>query len=502
LFGLRDPATDRFLETRKVNERNQASVPGTDSARLCGDLLFANMEMLTFPSSEGASTRGPANPWEQILTVLAQQVPSQDFATWLRPTKGQLLQDTLFIRVPNPTYQDWIDSHYRGLIQKAVERLSLPARALELVVDGAFETQPGPPSAPTAPQPAVAAEPLRSISEPLDGKYTFARFVVGSSNQFAQAAAVQVATNPGRSYNPLFIYGGSGLGKTHLMQAIGHALRERHPNWRVVYIPAERFLNEMVQALKNNEMTTFHQRYRQVDTLLVDDIQFIGGKESTQEEFFHTFNTLYGRRLQIVLSSDRPPKEISHIEERLRSRFEWGLTVDIQPPDLETRQAILMKKAEEENFRLPEKIALFIASNVKSNIRELEGSLIRLVAYASLTGEEITEAMARRVLKDLVETEAKRLSIEIIQKAVCEFYGLRMNELKAKDNSKRVVVPRQVAMWLARELTQSSLPEIARAFGDKHHTTVLHSIAKICRQRATDKELNKTLNRLLASLDS
>ena len=453
--------------------------------------------MASLPSSgPGGFPSSAANDaWQQILRLVRERVDAQNFATWLQPARASLIRDTtLYVRVPNHTFKDWIEAHYRNLIEEAVRALGLPVHRVEFAPETSQEQQW------TAPPRRPAASADESwFSSPLNPRYSFSTFVVGASNQFAHAAASRVARDPGCSYNPLFLYGGVGLGKTHLMQAIGHELRQRFPHWRVVYVSAERFTNEMVQSLKNDRMVTFHERFRHIDTLLVDDVQFLSGKEGTQEEFFHTFNTLYERQKQIAISSDRPPKEIPRVEERLRSRFGCGLIADIQPPDLETRLAILMKKAEAEAFPLPEKVALFVAMHVKSNIRELEGSLIRLMAYSSLTGEEITESMAHQVLKDLVETQGTQVSIELIQRSVCEHYNLRLNELKAKDNSQRVVVPRQVAMWMARRLTQASLPEIARAFGDKHHTTVLHSIAKISKQRLVDKDLNRTLNRLLAS---
>jgi len=446
----------------------------------------------------------PVDPWQQILGYLEAYVDKKALSDWLQPVVLEPTDDgTLCLRVSNSTVRDWIEAHYRLLIEQAVAKLQLPYQAVRVAVGNETRLAMATGSAagtsfdsPTRPVEGVLA-PASSLSAPLIPKYTFATFVVGSSNQFAHAAATRVASDPGRSYNPLFLYGGSGLGKTHLMQAIAHSLRARYPIWKIVYLSAERFTNEMVQSLKNDSMVSFHERFRNLDVLLVDDIQFLTRKERTQEEFFHTFNTLYERQTQIVLSSDRPPKEIDGIEDRLRSRFEWGLIADIQPPDLETRQAILMKKAEAENFHLSEKIALLIASSVKSNIRELEGSLIRLMAYGSLTGEEITEAMARQILNDLVSSENRKITIEVIQKTVCEHFGLRLSELKARDNSKRVVFPRQVAMWLAREVTRASLPEIARAFGDKHHTTVLHSINKITSNRSEDKDLNRTLNKLL-----
>ncbi len=452
------------------------------------------------PSTPTGPVAGMAtNPWQQILGRLEQKVSPQDFVTWFQQTSYCAMRDaTLYVRVPNPTYKDWLQDHYRAQVEEAIRELGLALQRVEYTLEAG-------PAQDIAPQPVTAGRRVSdetSLFSPLNSKYSFASFVVGSSNQFAHAAALRVSHDPGRSYNPLFLYGGVGLGKTHLMHAIGHELRSQFPQWQVMYISAERFTNEMVQSIKNDSMVGFHQRFRNVDTLLVDDIQFLSGKEGTQEEFFHTFNTLYERQKQIVLSSDRLPKEIPEVEERLRSRFGWGLVADIQPPDLETRQAILMKKAEAEQFALPERVALFIATNIKSNIRDLEGSLVRLTAYASLTGEQVTEAMARQVLKDLmVDSGAEHVSIELIQKTVCDFYGLRLHELKAKDNSKRVVVPRQVAMWLARRLTQASLPEIARAFGDKHHTTVLHSIAKITKQRLVDRDLNRGLNKLLSSFE-
>ena len=453
------------------------------------------MASVPSPGPAGFPSSAANDAWQQILRLVRERVDSQNFATWLQPARASLIRDTtLYVRVPNHTFKDWIEAHYRNLIEEAVRALGLPVHRVEFAPETSQQEQwTAPPR-----RPAASADE-NWFSSPLNPRYSFSTFVVGASNQFAHAAASRVARDPGCSYNPLFLYGGVGLGKTHLMQAIGHELRQRFPHWRVVYVSAERFTNEMVQSIKNDRMVTFHERFRHIDTLLVDDVQFLSGKEGTQEEFFHTFNTLYERQKQIAISSDRPPKEIPRVEERLRSRFGCGLIADIQPPDLETRLAILMKKAEAEAFPLSEKVALFVARHVKSNIRELEGSLIRLMAYSSLTGEEITESMAHQVLRDLVETQGTQVSIALIQRSVCEHYNLRLNELKAKDNSQRVVVPRQVAMWMARRLTQASLPEIARAFGDKHHTTVLHSIAKISKQRLVDKDLNRTLNRLLAS---
>jgi chromosomal replication initiator protein len=338
-----------------------------------------------------------------------------------------------------------------------------------------------------------------SVSHQLNPRYTFESFVVGGSNQFAHAAALAVAEKPSKSYNPLYLYGGVGLGKTHLMQAIGHSLKKRNPALRLTYVSAEKFTNEVIASLRFDRMSSFRDRFRTMDVLMIDDIQFIATRERTQEEFFHTFNALYDQQKQIVISSDCPPKEISAIEERLRSRFEWGLIADIQPPDIETKIAILQKKAESERVHIPEDVAEFIARSIKSNIRELEGALIRLIAYASLTGADLNIGTAQQVLKNLIEIQDKKVTIEQIQKRVGEHFGLRIQDLKIRSNSKVIAFPRQVAMFLVKQLTSASLPEIGRQFGGKHHTTVLHSINKIENLRRTDKDLNKTITRLLDS---
>jgi chromosomal replication initiator protein len=330
----------------------------------------------------------------------------------------------------------------------------------------------------------------------LNSKYTFTNFVIGSGNQFAHAAAQAVAEKPSKAYNPLFLYGGVGMGKTHLMQAIGHEVKKQQPNSSICYLSTEKFTNEMINSLRYDKMTSFRDKFRNVDVLLIDDIQFLAGKERTQEEFFHTFNALHESMKQIVIASDRPPKELSEIEDRLRSRFEWGLIADIQPPDLETKVAILQKKGESERVQLPTDVALFIAQNVRTNVRELEGAMIRLVAYCSLTGAEITLSTAQQVLRNFIEQQVRKISIESIQKAVSEQFGMRVAEIKAKNNSRSVVVPRQIAMYLAKQLTDCSLPEIGRQFGGKHHTTVMHSVEKIVEQRKSDKDLNRMLNQL------
>ena len=334
----------------------------------------------------------------------------------------------------------------------------------------------------------------------LNPKYTFDNFIIGAGNQFAAAAAKAVAENPSKAYNPLFLYGGVGMGKTHLMQAIGAAVKKRDPQKSICYLSSERFTNEMINSLRYDKMSSFRDKFRNVDVLLVDDIQFLAQKERTQEEFFHTFNALHEGMKQIVIASDRPPKELAEIEDRLRSRFEWGLIADIQPPDLETKVAILMKKGESERVILPTEVALFIASNIRSNVRELEGALIRLIAHSSLIGQEITLPYAQQVLKNFIDSQTRKVSIEAIQKAVAEQFGLRPQEIKQKNNSRAIVYPRQIAMHLAKHLTDASLPEIGRQFGGKHHTTVLHSIDKIDESRKTDKDLNRLLNKMMEQL--
>jgi chromosomal replication initiator protein len=334
----------------------------------------------------------------------------------------------------------------------------------------------------------------------LNPKFTFDSFVVGACNQFAHAAARSVATNPSRSYNPLFIYGGVGMGKTHLMHAIGRALINNHASMRIIYTSSERFMNDMITCIRLDRMPQFHDRYRSADVLLVDDIQLIGNKDRTQEEFFHTFNELHDHQKQIVISSDAPPKDIPGLIDRLRSRFEWGLMADIQAPDLETKMAILDKKAEVEGVALPEDVRTFMATKTKSNVRELEGALVKLIAYSSLTGSAINLPMAQQVLRHLVYAQDRKVTIDSIQKGVAERYGIRQSQLKEKSNTKKIVVPRQVAMYLVKELTPASLPEIGRAFGGKHHTTVLHSVKKIEKLRHTDPELNRIIHALIDSL--
>src|SRR5271170_3388657 len=434
------------------------------------------------------------NLWDKILQHSERRVNPHSFATWFRPTRLERAEeDRLIIRVPTRLFCKRLTETYGQLLQAVVTELGRPQLQLEYVCAESEHSL-----ATAAPSPQAKLD-FDSAAHQLNPRYTFESFIVGASNQFAHAAAMAVAEQPSKSYNPLFLYGGVGLGKTHLMQAIGHALKRRNPSLRLTYISAEKFTNEVIASIRFERMAAFRDRFRNMDVLMVDDIQFIARAERTQEEFFHTFNALYDQQKQIVISSDCPPKEISSIEERLRSRFEWGLIADIQMPDLETKIAILQKKADSERVQIPDDVAEYIARAIKSNIRELEGALIRLIAFASLTGAQINLPTAQQVLKNIIEIQEKKVTIEQIQKRVGEHFGLRAQDLKVRSNSKVIAFPRQVAMFLVKQLTSASLPEIGRQFGGKHHTTVLHSIHKIENLRQVDKDFNKTLNRLLDS---
>jgi chromosomal replication initiator protein len=434
------------------------------------------------------------NLWDKILLHTERRVNPHSFATWFRPTRQERAEEgRLVVRVPTRLFCKRLTETYGQLLQAVLTEVGKPQLVLDFIC---AEPELAAPNAAAVTQAKLDFE---SANHQLNPRYTFDTFIVGASNQFAHAAAVAVAEQPSKSYNPLFLYGGVGLGKTHLMQAIGHSLKRRNPSLRLTYISAEKFTNEVIAAIRFERQAAFRDRFRNMDVLMVDDIQFIARAERTQEEFFHTFNALYDQQKQIVISSDCPPKEISSIEERLRSRFEWGLIADIQMPDLETKIAILQKKADNERMQIPDDVAEYIARSIKSNIRELEGALIRLMAFASLTGAEINLNTAQQVLKNIIETQEKKVTIEQIQKRVGEHFGLRAQDLKVRSNSKVIAFPRQVAMFLVKQLTSASLPEIGRQFGGKHHTTVLHSIHKIERQRTEDKDLNKTINRLLDS---
>jgi chromosomal replication initiator protein len=434
------------------------------------------------------------NLWDKILLHTERRVNPHSFATWFRPTRQERAEeDRLVVRVPTRLFCKRLSETYGQLLQAVLTEVGKPQLVLEFVC---AEAEPAAVNAAAVTQAKLDFE---SANNQLNPRYTFDRFIVGASNQFAHAAAVAVAEQPSKSYNPLFLYGGVGLGKTHLMQAIGHSLKRRNPSLRLTYISAEKFTNEVIAAIRFERQAAFRDRFRNMDVLMVDDIQFIARAERTQEEFFHTFNALYDQQKQIVISSDCPPKEISSIEERLRSRFEWGLIADIQMPDLETKIAILQKKADNERVQIPDDVAEYIARSIKSNIRELEGALIRLMAFASLTGAEINLNTAQQVLKNIIEIQEKKVTIEQILKRVGEEFSMRAQDLKVRSNSKVIVLPRQVAMFVVKQLTSASLPEIGRQFGGKHHTTVLHSIHKIENKRLVDKDLNRTINKILDS---
>ena len=439
------------------------------------------------------------NVWEQVLGCIESKVNRHSYVTWFKPTSFVAdEQDRVLVRVPSPLFRDWLPKHYSAVIDEALREVGRPDITVSFVLEQEETASIEPPVEPEPVAPLDIQPPITSPAG-LNPRYTFDSFIVGPSNQFAHAAARAVAEAPSRSYNPLFIYGGVGLGKTHLMHAIGHYVLTNARGMKLTYISSERFMNEMINAVRYDKILDFRERYRSVDILLVDDIQFLAGKEGTQTEFFHTFNSLYDSQKQIVISSDCPPHEIPSLEERLRSRFEWGLIADIQPPDLETKVAILKRKAEAEAVPLPNDVAMYIAGKIKSNIRELEGSLIRLIAYASLTGRDISLPLAQEVLKKVLGHEERAVTIEQIQKFVSDFYQLKMTDLKSRNNAKSVAMPRQIAMFLCKSLTNASLPEIGKAFGGKHHSTVIHSIRKIEEMRRKDADFHNQINTFIES---
>jgi len=428
------------------------------------------------------------NIWNRVLGKIESRVNAHSFKTWFRPTHLVSQDDlSLRVRVPNSWFAEWLHTNYLPVIQDVLREIERPGLSVEFVHEEAPASPPRVSSRSASPSPPDNAEALPGWLNP---RYTFDKFVVSSCNQFAHAAAVAVAEQPSRAYNPLYIYGGVGLGKTHLMQAIGNRLALRG-GARMRYLSTEQFMNELINAIRFERTLEFKDRYRNVDVLLIDDIQFLAGKERTQEEFFHTFNALHDAQKQIVITSDCPPRAIPTLEDRLRSRFEWGLIADIQPPDLETKIAILRKKAEADGVLVPDDVALFIATNSKSNIRELEGSLIRVVAFASMSGRELTLDLAKETLQDLLVVDSPTITVESIQKLVSNHYNLKVTELKSKNNSQQVAFPRQVAMYLCKRMTESSLPEIGRRFGGKHHSTVIHAIQKIEKKRSNEKEFDK-----------
>ncbi len=439
------------------------------------------------------------NSWDQIKQEIATSISLESFQNWIADTTfSREESDRLCVKVPDESTRSWMEREYSERVSQAILKLRLPIRTVRYEVSAQhLDVQPKP----IAISPGPGGDlPFQAPISQMNSKFTFDNFVVGSCNQFAHAAARAVATRPSQSYNPLFIYGGVGMGKTHLMHAIGRALIQNFSEMKVVYTSSERFMNEMIQCIRTDRMREFHQHYRTADVLLVDDVQILGGKERTQEEFFHTFNELYDHQKQIVLSSDSTPKQTPGLLERLRSRFEWGLLVDVQPPDLETKMAILDRKAIDQGIDLPEDVRVFIATKTKSNMRELEGALIKLGAYSSVTSSPISLAMAQQVLKHIVAGQDRRISIESIIKAVGEHFQLSPAQIKQKSNARNISYPRQVAMYLAKDLTPASLPEIGKAFGGKHHTTVLHSISKIEALRQNDVDLNKLIHRLSDSI--
>ncbi len=433
--------------------------------------------------------------WTKILQGVQKKIDANTFESWFEPTAyiGQE-KDVLYIRVPNSYFRDWLSFHYSSLINDCAKAAFNKTFDIKYIFDDAsfsFMRR--------SPEERKAMHGLL-LNPNLNPNYTFDNFVVGSCNQFAHAAAMAVVKNPAKSYNPLYLYGGSGLGKTHLMNAMGHGLLQSNQNLKIVLITTEKFMNDLVNHLQYGKVLDFREKYRSVDVLLMDDIHYLAGKERTKEEFFHTFNHLYDNQKQIVISSDCPPNEIPNLEERFRSRFGWGMIADLKPPDIETRIAILKKKADMEPIVLPETVALFIADKVQSNIRELEGYLRRVVAYASLKGEKIDIDLAKEALKSLLESSINIVTVEKIQKFICHKFSIKLSQLKSKNNSPKIAFPRQVAMYISKGLTKLSLPEIGKKFGGKHHTTVIHSIRKIEKLRKKDGEFNKEINNIISMI--
>ncbi len=428
--------------------------------------------------------------WQNVLEYVRQSITEVEYHTWFEKIQPLgVVNGSLELGVPTSFFKGWIEDHYAELLTEALTRLGAQTPRFELKVI------PGKPVQEDIFSASAPSKPQETRTR-LNPKYIFENFVVGQNNNLAHAAAVAVAESPGNAYNPLFIYGGVGLGKTHLMHAVGHSVAQRFPEKKIEYVSTETFTNELINAIREDRMTEFRDRYRSVDLLLVDDIQFIAGKERTQEEFFHTFNALYEARKQIILSSDRPPKDILTLEARLRSRFEWGLITDIQPPDLETRVAILKMNSEYRNMRIPEEVLEYIAKQITSNIRELEGALMRVIAYASLNGVQLSKAVAVKALSDVFAASEAGLTPEEILKAVAEHYNLKLEEIRGAGRRKEVVIPRQIAMYLIREMTHASLPEIGQFFDGRDHTTVLYAIQKIQESLDTDSSLQQAIKNI------
>ena len=438
------------------------------------------------------------NLWDKTLDIIKSELSEVSFNTWIKSCEPMSISsDTIKISVPNSFTQDILDKRYKDLVVNAIKAVCSKLYKIEFIImSDDYDKDEN-----NTPEISKSIIVNDEMSSTLNPKYTFKSFVIGNSNRFAHAASLAVAESPAKAYNPLFIYGGVGLGKTHLMHAIGHYILASNPNAKVVYVSSEKFTNELINAIKDDKNEEFRNKYRNVDILLIDDIQFIAGKERTQEEFFHTFNALHDANKQIILSSDRPPKEIPTLEDRLRSRFEWGLIADIQVPDFETRMAILKKKADVENLNVANEVMGYIATKIKSNIRELEGALIRIIAYSSLTNREVTVDLATEALKDIIsKKQGKHVTIDTIQDIVSSYFNLRIEDLKSQRRTRNVVYPRQIAMYLSRKLTDMSLPKIGEEFGGRDHTTVIHAYEKISENLKIDDSLQQTVNDITKKL--
>lgn len=438
--------------------------------------------------------------WEKTLDIIKSELSEVSFNTWIKSCQPISMSNTsIKISVPNSFTQDILNKRYKDLVANSIKAVCSKLYDIEFVILSDTSDKENLKIKSDKPTKSIIVND--EMSSTLNPKYTFNSFVIGNSNRFAHAASLAVAEAPAKAYNPLFIYGGVGLGKTHLMHAIGHYILESNPNAKVVYVSSEKFTNELINAIKDDKNEEFRSKYRNVDVLLIDDVQFIAGKERTQEEFFHTFNALHDANKQIILSSDRPPKEIPTLEDRLRSRFEWGLIADIQVPDFETRMAILKKKADVENLNVANDVMGYIASKIKSNIRELEGALIRIIAYSSLTNREVSVDLATEALKDIIsKKQGKHVTIDAIQDVVASYYNLRIEDLKSQRRTRSVAYPRQIAMYLSRKLTDMSLPKIGEEFGGRDHTTVIHAYEKISENLKTDDTLQHTVNNITKKL--
>ena len=440
--------------------------------------------------------------WQKTLNIIKGEMSEVSFNTWIKSCEPiSISSDTIKISVPNSFTQDILEKRYKDLVANSIKVVCSKLFKIEFLISSDLNLEDVKKETKVVPQKNKSITVNDEMSTTLTPKYTFDSFVIGNSNRFAHAASLAVAEAPAKAYNPLFIYGGVGLGKTHLMHAIGHYILQNNPNAKVVYVSSEKFTNELINSIKDDKNEEFRNKYRNVDILLIDDVQFIAGKERTQEEFFHTFNALHDANKQIILSSDRPPKEIPTLEDRLRSRFEWGLIADIQIPDFETRMAILKKKAEVEKLNVANEVMIYIATKIKSNIRELEGALIRIVAYSSLTNREITVDLASEALKDIIsKKQGKNITINLIQDIVSSYFNLRIEDLKSQRRTRNVAYPRQIAMYLSRKLTDMSLPKIGEEFGGRDHTTVIHAYEKISDNLNTDENLQHTIETITKKL--